>query len=431
MNGSGSAAAAILAALLAFAPAARGEQAATAAGPESVRFDEAVRRAVLHATISNLAGYEIRRAEGLLVETRSGALPALSGNASYTRLDAVRTFGGRTLAAQEQESANLSLSVPLFVPSRWYQWSHAADQVSVARASEADVQRTAALTAARAYLTIVAQKRVIEVSGRAVDAARAHTEFARARRAAGMGNALDELRTEQQLATSSAQLENALTALARAQEALGVATGSDGPLDAAADPELRGPTDTPAEGLRDAAAVRADVRAARERAGAAGRVARDSWADWLPTVLATGQQFYNAPPSPTSPANGWQAQVAISFPIFEGFFRIGQRQERDALSAEARTQLDGLLLQARSEVRAAYASLSHADAALAESRRASDRAQGALRLVDEAYRAGATTSLDVIDAEQRSRDADTAAVVAEDAVREARLDLLAATGRFP
>jgi hypothetical protein len=37
----------------------------------------------------------------------------------------------------------------------------------------------------------------------------------------------------------------------------------------------------------------------------------------------------------------------------------------------------------------------------------------------------------VIDAERRARDADTAVAIAEDSVRRARLDLLAALGRFP
>ena len=55
----------------------------------------------------------------------------------------------------------------------------------------------------------------------------------------------------------------------------------------------------------------------------------------------------------------------------------------------------------------------------------------ALRLSELAYRAGATSNLEVIDAERASRDADTAAAIAEDAARQARLDLLAASGRFP
>jgi hypothetical protein len=38
---------------------------------------------------------------------------------------------------------------------------------------------------------------------------------------------------------------------------------------------------------------------------------------------------------------------------------------------------------------------------------------------------------EVIDAARQARDAETQAAVSEDAAREARLDLLAATGRFP
>ena len=55
----------------------------------------------------------------------------------------------------------------------------------------------------------------------------------------------------------------------------------------------------------------------------------------------------------------------------------------------------------------------------------------ALKFATLAYEAGASTNIEVVDAERRARDADTAVVVAEDAARQARLDLLAATGRFP
>jgi outer membrane protein TolC len=48
-----------------------------------------------------------------------------------------------------------------------------------------------------------------------------------------------------------------------------------------------------------------------------------------------------------------------------------------------------------------------------------------------AYEAGASTNIEVIDAERRARDAATVVVIAEDASRQARLDLLAASGRFP
>ena len=53
-------------------------------------------------------------------------------------------------------------------------------------------------------------------------------------------------------------------------------------------------------------------------------------------------------------------------------------------------------------------------------------------LAGQAARLGwAAADIEVIDAEGRARDADTAVGVAEDTVRRARLELLIALGRFP
>jgi outer membrane protein TolC len=424
-------------ALLAAASPAGAEPTALGApsAVEPMPFGEAVRRAVAHATIARVAGDEVRRAEALLVQARSASLPQIAASGTLTRtsehhLDA--GVGGSRLLADDARSGSVSFSLPLVAPSRWYQWAHASDQVAVAGASEVDVQRTAALVAARAWLSVLASRRAVEVSRRAVEVGRAHLEFARARRAAGAGGAVDEVRADQQLAQAEVQLESALAALLRSQEALGVATGSDRPLDAEGEPDLSVPPAGLDELTRDAERSRPDVRLARERAGAAHRLTRDSWSDWAPSLLLTGQAFANDPANPPSTfRDGWQAQLVLSFPLFEGLLRTGTRDERAALEAEARDQLDGVERLARSDVRTAAGTLEHAVAALAGSRRAAQRAQDALALVAEAWRAGAVTSLDVTDADQRARDADVVAVVAEDAVRQAQLDLLAVTGRFP
>ena len=407
------------------ARAAPGEPAPAAL--RAITFEEAVSLARSRSVGSLLAAEEIRRVDGLLVQARSGSLPVLGASASYTRLDGARTAGGAQVVPEEQRSGSLQASLVLS-PSRWYQWSHARDALDATRAGALDAERAVALTAGRAYLTVVAQRRVIEVSRRSVDATRAHFDFARTRREAGVGNLLDELRAEQQLAAATAQLEVARAGLARAQEALGQAAGADAPLDAQAEPALATP---PEEAAEAATSRRADVRAAGARAQAAARVAGDAWADWLPALLGSGAAYRQDWSTVTTPDHGWQVQAILSLPIFEGGLRAGQARERRALEAEATAQLEGLLRQARSEVRSAWASLQHAELALRESRRAADRAGQALTLVAEAYRAGSTNSLDVTDAEQRARDAETAGAVAEDAVRQARLDLLAATGQFP
>ena len=64
-------------------------------------------------------------------------------------------------------------------------------------------------------------------------------------------------------------------------------------------------------------------------------------------------------------------------------------------------------------------------------RAAAAQAEEVVIITDVAFREGATTNIEVIDAQRGARDAETAAAIAEDAVRRAQLELLVATGRFP
>jgi outer membrane protein TolC len=415
--------------VIALALAALVTAAAPTASPEAVTFDEAIRRASARSPQALTAVEEIRRAEAVLIQVRSAALPFLGANASYTRIDAERRAPGSAtpFVAQNQTYANLQLQVPLVAASRWASWAHASEQIDVARASEADVRRQVVLATARAYLAVVAQKRVVDVSRSARDIARARYDFARARRSGGIGNAVDELRAGQQLATSEVQLENGELGVVRAQEALGVLAGSPGPLDAVHEPVFR----PEASAAGEAEARRLDAKAAESRRVAAEHVRQDSWLDWLPTLTATAQPFFNDPPLLTTPQTGWQVQFLLSLPIFEGGLRIGQLRERAALEREARVALDGTLTQVRSDVRVGLEEVARQEAALASARRAAEQARSVLDLTTQAYRAGATNDLDVTTAQQQSRDADLQAVIAEDGVRQARLDLLAGTGQFP
>src|SRR5262252_3399730 len=94
---------------------------------ERVTFDEAVRRALARSVATQVSLLEIRRAEGLLSEARSGSLPTLVANGIYTRLDADRTLAGdssRVILSQNQVFASALATLPLIAPNRWAQWSH-------------------------------------------------------------------------------------------------------------------------------------------------------------------------------------------------------------------------------------------------------------------------------------------------------------------
>jgi outer membrane protein TolC len=412
-----------------------------------VSLADAVRLALARNPTIVTAAQEIQRAEGILEETRGASLPTLSANAAYTRLNNDRVAPPQVLPVMPpppgngtvtvpltvyapigQLGANLTLTVPLIAPRAWVQWSHASDNVDVARASSADVRRTVAVAVARAYLAIVAQKRVIDAAARARDTDDAHYRFAHQRYVGGIGNRIDEVRADQQRQSDEAALEQDYSNLVREREALGVLVGAGGALDAD-EPNLKAPTD-PDRAIHDAE-HRTDVQAADLRRLAAAHTVRDDWADYAPTLSGTFEPFFWNPKSITAPETGWQAVLFLSLPLYDGGVRYGQAKERAAVRDEDQTELDATLRQARSDVRTAFEEVRRADAALASSQQAADLARTALDLAGIAYRGGAATDIEVIDAERTARDAETAVAVAEDGAREARLDLLAATGRFP
>ena len=78
------------------------------------------------------------------------------------------------------------------------------------------------------------------------------------------------------------------------------------------------------------------------------------------------------------------------------------------VGSSSRATLARALTAARSEVRAAREAVASAGRGLDRARAAADLAQQVVDIVNISFRAGAATNIEVIDAEGRARDADTA-----------------------
>lgn len=395
----------------------------------SMTFEEVIRKSLEQNPTVEVAIEEIKRSQALVEQSRSAWLPSLTGNATYTRLDDDRRLADRVLANKNQLNANITLTVPLLNARGWAATARAKDNVEFSRLSTVDAKRQIALQAGRAYLTVIAQHRVLESSINARNQARAHEEYAKSRFNGGIGNRLDAVRASQERAASENRVQTQTLALTRAQEALGVLLGDSGPVDAS---DVTLPEPPPlAAALSEAETKRADVLAQRSRTELTRKAVRDNYTDYLPLLSANAQPFYTNPATPTLPETGWQAQLILSIPFYDGGNRYGLAHEREALYEQSKTRLEAVLRQARSDVRTTFEAVRRADAALIQAREAAKLATEALDLAQVAYRAGATTNIEVIDAERRALDANTDSAVAEDNARQARLDLLSASGRFP
>ncbi|MDB4981310.1 MAG: outer rane efflux protein [Myxococcales bacterium] len=394
-----------------------------------VTWQQALDRAFERNASAIVAAQEIERASALVREARAGWLPTFTGNGSYSRLDSARTFNGNVTTPIGQWNGNLALTVPLLAPTAWANDAHAQDNRDVARANAADVRRQLAVAVGRAYLTVLLQHRALDVSVRARETAFAHYDYAHTRMEKGLGNGVDDARAEQQLRTIESQVKSAETALVRAQSALAILLSAEDLVDAVDDVTL-GATSSPDAALDDARAHRPDLKALESRRVATDHLRRDDWTYYAPTLLAQAQAFRQTQTA-LQPGSGWQAAIVLSIPFFDGGFRYGVQRERRALDLEAQAQLAGLLRQVSLEVRTAFAVVRNADESLQAARAAATAATTAATLADKAYRGGATTNIEVIDAERQARDAESQVALAEDAARQARLDLLVATGAFP
>ena len=401
---------------------------------EKVTLAGAVQRALQRNPSVTVAIQEVERADALITQARAGWLPILTGNGLYTRLDhdrVLQTMDRTTrVAAEDQLSGNLQLTVPLLAAPAWTATGRAKSAKRTAEASATDVRRQVAQSTARAFITVVAQHRLVASSETARDTAKAHFDYAHTRLQGGIGHAIDDVRAQQDLATVETQLQANLARLAVAREALGVLVGTDGPVDAVDEVPLPAPPSM-SDAVGGAREHRTDVKLLDMRVASAKRAAGDVWAYYMPYLAAVGTPFLQYPASLTQPERGWQAQLVLTLPLYDGGLRTGIGRERDAVLAEARANLEAGLREAQAEIRANFEAMIRADLALASARDAARLARRAMELATLAYKAGATTNLEVIDAARSARDADTAAAQAEDLSRQARLDLLVASGRFP
>jgi outer membrane protein TolC len=396
---------------------------------ERVTFDEAVQRALANHPTVQQAAAGVLRAEALLQQTRSRSLPTVDASFSTSVIGPLIEFAGSSITPRTQTLTTGGVAVPLFVPVSWAARHQAQDQVLASQAVQADARRAIALQTGRTYLAVIAQRRVLELNERARENARAHYDYADQRFQGGLGSRLNALRAQQELSGDEARVEDARMGLRRTQEALGVLVAVDHPVDAAGEPSFILPAQT--TGDLDLVRGRTDVLAIVSRQTAAERVFNDAWKSYLPTATARFAPQLLAPAGLFANSRSWSTSVQLSIPLFDGGQRRGETRERQALLDIVRLERNDAERQAASEIRTAREAIQAGERALVHARAAATQAAEVLRITDVAFREGATTNIEVIDAQRRARDAETAAAVAEDTLRQAQLELLGAVGRFP
>jgi len=310
-------------------------------------------------------------------------------------------------------------------------WGRVRRGVEAARAdlgAQEAAERATALSlvsdVASAYLQLLELDQERAIAERTLSSRKATLEIARARYTQGLTSELDVKQFEAQVAAPAVTLARAERARAQVEHNLTVLLGGAAltiprgrSLDAAV-AALVVPDSIPAALLTRRPDI---VQAEREYAAAVARVGIADAARW-PTfniVGSLGSQASAPDDLSGSQARVYQAQIGLSFPLFDNKRLASASAAARARAEQARAAYEGVALNAVREANDALIAVRTArDEAVAQATQANALRQ-ALDLATVRYEAGLSTYLDLLDAQRT-------VFVAELAMSQAQLGELSA-----
>ncbi|MCC7497466.1 MAG: TolC family protein [Bryobacterales bacterium] len=390
-----------------------------------------------------LAAEMVKQAEALSGEARAALLPNLEGQ--FTALNQTRNlaafgiqihipvpgftfpeFAGPYNSLDARASATQSILDLSAV--RRYQASKAG--VKAARAENDSAQHQTISQVAKAYLNALRTKAALDAGEANVDLAQALARLAESQKRAGTGTGIEITRAQVQLANEQQKLLTARTEHNRAKLELLRAIGlpMDRPVELDGKLEFQ-PVENPDVEASIAAArgSRPDWTAQQSRERGAQLNYSAAKLERIPTLAAFGDYG--------SIGTAWDNSVAtrtygvsLRIPVFDGGRRDARRQESHALYRQERVRTRDIWQQVELEIRQAIESLHSGQAQVATAEDGLKLALRELAQAERRYKAGVSTSIEVIDAQTRLERARANRILALFSYNLARIDLETARG---
>ncbi|MGH7446067.1 MAG: TolC family protein, partial [Longimicrobiales bacterium] len=345
--------------------------------------------------------------------------PRVDAGVSYTRFsDPFFNFGTGAISPSAT-SATLQASYSLFGMGKVAELRRARASLESAESGEnAMIYRTALATDA-AYFAVLADLELATVAESRLKRAQEQFAMARVRVQAGEAIATDSLQLLLEVNRAQLALLRSDSALSVSMLRLGRQIGLDGPaiaepLDTAAPPPLRITQEAAVRELRMRGPEIEAARAAERRAHAALGVARAAYWPSLQVVATTGA--YDAELFPSA-LKRTQLALAVSLPIWNG-------GSRELALAQARAERDVAAADRADRERAAAEAMARAYHGYNTARAGIELAMVGVAVAAESYRVqgaryreGATTILDLLEAQVALGEAEAELVQSRHAAR--------------
>jgi outer membrane protein len=304
-------------------------------------------------------------------------------------------------------------------------------EIASADAGEIEQRYQTALETESSYYDVLVNQELTRVSREREARARQGLTVARARVSSGAAVPTDSLQLVLEQIRAQVEVLRQENALRRAQLELGRRVGAEGPVDGVPGDTLPAP-DLPLtlpEALRAALDQGPQYRTARANENAAEAVLKSQRGDYLPVLSLNGShQRYDTRLFPSA-ANVSSLTFSISLPLWDDGVReieiTRARVNRDV----ARAVRDDLERVVRRDVSNAYDVYQTSRAAVDLARVGVTVARETYRMQELRYRSGASTILDLLDAQVNLAQAEAGLVQARYATRLALAGLEAILGR--
>ncbi len=259
----------------------------------------------------------------------------------------------------------------------------------------------------QAFFASVAANELVRVEEDRVRRQTDQLDFVEQRVRLGQATRADLLRSQVDLNNARLALLNAENEARTATFQLAEAVGVDEPLAPTREATLESP---PLAWTRDqllaaAEAAAPSVQTARAVTEAAEASVASSRSTYLPNLTLSGGWAWQAPEFPPADRS-WAVQVSGNYPLFNGFQRESAVMRAQAQADAAQAQERATRLAIRADVDAAYGRVQSARAGVALAEQSVELSRESLRVVQERYRLGLATILDLQQAQIALRQAE-------------------------
>lgn len=408
---------------------------AVAEEPPRWTLREAVVRALRENEVAGVAGARLDQARANRERARAAFLPDLTLTGSLTRRDDSSRRDGTgdevITRADEVRRGQAGALLTLFDARALPLYAATGRNLAAQRYESAELRRGLAFDVAAAYYAILsadlareAAERRLVVSGRTV-------EEARIRREAGLASVNDVTRSELEQASARLALTRAegdVTA-GRLRLARYIASPVEAPLEAPPADSIAAAALPDLEGV--ALTTRDDLKAARARAAARDRLAREPLLGLVPSLSLRGDLSTTRLSTSDQSEDDWSVALELSWPLYDGGDRYGLDHLRRAEAREAHYATEARRNDIRLEIATGLNDLTTARSSLEQARVAARVAEQNALEVRERFANGLATALEQADATASEFEARVEWARQQLAVDLAGLALTRALGRWP